>query len=101
MLATVLTLSIVIAGYLVMFGATKAAWRLLFVVVLVALLLPCITATVSTAQFSLPQGGGVVLVLVGVLLVGVALVRFINHRRALKHWLGDEHTSLKKRVERL
>lgn len=101
MLAPLLALIIVMAGFLVMFGAGATARRLLVGVMLVALFVPCVEATLCRTKLSLPQGSAVFLLVPLVVVVGVAAVRFINHRRALQHWLGEGHTSLKKRVEHL
>lgn len=100
----VLVILVCLAAFAAMFGASKLAGRLVGWVVGLALVASVLSAFWSVVagllgQF-LPQGPGGIGAVIVLALIGVAVVRFVNHRRRLEKWLGTRPTSQKRRVER-
>ena len=101
MLGPFIVLAIALSGILFAVGATGLAKRILVGGILLALLVPIALCALGGATSSLPFEAAVTpaaLILLGLALVA-GLVRFVNHRRQLHHWIGDERTSQKRRVE--
>lgn len=100
MLGGILLSAGVIAGLLFMVGLTDLAKRIAVVIILIAVVVPCLTPFLTGAVRQIDTRGlmwVVVVVLVAVFVAGYK--NFTDHRRELHHWFGEGPTSLKHRVE--
>lgn len=102
MLGGLLAIALVLAGLLVMFGATTWAKQIVVGVVLCAVCLPALCGVF--APLLTPNAlviGGVVAAAVAAGAVGITgFCRYLSHRRELNHVWGAHPQSLKQRVER-
>lgn len=102
MLGGLLAIALVLAGLLVMFGATTWAKQIVVGVVLCAVCLPALCGVF--APLLTPNAlvvGGVVAAAVAAGAVGITgFRRYLNHRREVHRWWGRAPQSLKQRVER-
>ena len=104
-IGALLLLGLLLAALGLMFGASWAK-KLIGGVIIAAVvvsfapavcnILPGVLADIAPVSWN---GGWGVIGLILILLL-IAFIRFITRRRALKKWLGETNTSLKKRVER-
>lgn len=101
-------LGLLVSAFLIMFGLPAGkrllAWTLVLAVA-VPLGLGLLNALLSdlgqvVGDVHAPGGAGLVVVGLLLILILVAFIRFVGHRRKLRSFLGERPTSLKRRVER-
>jgi uncharacterized membrane protein YccC len=101
-LGGLLAIALVLAGLLVMFGATTWAKQIVVGVVLCAVFMPALCGVLApllapnTIVTGVVVGAAVVALSVGI----AGFRRYLSHRRALHRWWGATPQSLKQRVER-
>ncbi|KKR49255.1 MAG: hypothetical protein UT86_C0001G0227 [Candidatus Magasanikbacteria bacterium GW2011_GWC2_40_17] len=100
-LGSILLLLLCVAGFGVMFNAAWAK-RLFGWVIGVAALSAFAIALWHVVAGALNQvlPGADFGLVVGLIFLGAAVVRFVRHRRALTKWWGERPTSMKWRVDR-
>lgn len=100
MLGGFLAIALVTAGLLHMLGSTDLAKRIGVTVLVLALLAPCFMQMLSAASHKVDGRivGLIALVAFGALALA-GWIRFVNRRRAMRHWWREPPSSLKQRVE--
>ena len=100
MFGGLLLLTIVVTALALMIGRIELARTMGTAVFLVAVLAPLLTHCTTTVHQALPALHPTALVVV---ILAASLLRgfkkFIDHRRAAHHWVGEPPSSLKQRVE--
>ena len=100
MLGGILLIAMVVAALLVMLGLTDLAKGIAVVVMLIAVVVPCLAPLLIGVARQIDTRGLVLIVVVVLVAIFVAgYKRHLDHRRELHHWWSDGPTSLKHRVE--